>query len=348
MTTKFLSFFVICFTLVFANAKAQNGAYQTFKFLGLNPSAKIAAMGGTQVSQIDNDVSVGLQNPALYNRTMHNQLSINYVNHISDASFGLLSYATQKKIGTFAASLLYFNGGKFVETDETSTITGKFKVNEFALGLSYSKKLDSVLSIGITTKYIVSSLQTYKAQGLGFDFGATFTHPSNAFTAGFVVKNLGFQTKSYAGVKANLPLDIQLGLAYKLEHVPFRISLTAVQLNRGNLVYTDTTLAGAIDPITNQEIVPKKHIGANIASHFIAGGEFLFSKTFQVRFGYNYKRRNELKVDERPGISGFSLGFGLKLSKFQFNYAFTRYHFFGNANHITLNFNIDNLMKKKV
>ena len=348
MNQKNISFLIIGFLVFAINTFAQNGAYQTFKFLSVNPSAKIAAIGGTQVSQLDNDASIILQNPALLNHTMHNQLSTSYVNYLSDASFGLINYAQQKKFGTVAASVLYFNGGNFTQTDETATITGKFKVNEAAFILSYANKIDSVLSIGISTKYIFSALETYRSQGLAFDFGGTYTHPNQSFSAGFVVKNLGFQTKKYTSESANLPLDIQAGIAYKLEHVPFRVSLTAIQLNRPKLVYVDTINGQTIDPITNSPVVPKKQIGANIANHFVIGGELVLSKAFQIRLGYNFKRRYELKVDDAPGITGFSFGFGIKLSKWQLNYGFSRYHAYGNSNHITLNFNIDNFAKKKV
>jgi len=329
-------------------SNAQNGAYQGFKFLSVNPSAKIAALGGTQVSSSDIDLSASLQNPALLNYRMNDQLSASYVNHISDANYGLISYAKQKKYGMFAATVQYFNAGKFIETDETSTVIGKFQVNEVALGISWSKKLDSVLSVGVTTKYLISSLEQYTAQAVAFDIGATYTHPAQNFSAGIVLKNFGFQTKKYTTESFNLPLDLQVGLAYKLEHVPFRISITGVQLNRRNLVFVDSSNTNSIDPITNQVLEPKKQVGANIASHFVFGGEFLFTKNFQIRLGYNYKRRNELKLIDRPGSNGFSFGFGLKLSKWQLNYAFTRYHFYGNSNHITLNIDIANFAKKKV
>jgi hypothetical protein len=315
---------------------AQNGAYQTFKFINMNPSAKALAMGGARVSQSDNDLNSTLLNPALLNNQNNQQASINYLNYIGDSHFGLFNYARQQKFGMLQASILYFSGGKFVQTDETSTITGSFRANETAFICSWSKQLDSVLSVGASVKYLHSALETYRSNGLAFDLGASYKHPNQQFTAGIVAKNIGFQMKTYAGNRANLPLDVQAGLSYRFEHVPFRVTLTAVQLNRYNLVYVDTSAANNIDPITNQVVAPDKRVFANIINHFVVGGEILLLKSFNIRAGFNFKRRDELKVDNYPSISGLSLGFGLKLKKMQINYGYARYHFYGNANSFSL------------
>lgn len=328
-----LLFILLIFGL---GAFAQNGAYQTFKFININPSAKAISMGGVRVSQADNDLNSTLLNPALLNRENNQQASINYLNYIGDSHFGQFNYARQQKFGMLQASVLYYSGGNFVQTDETSTITGSFKVNETAFVCSWSKQLDSVLQVGASIKYIHSAMETYRSNGLGFDLGATYKHPNQQFTAGFVAKNIGFQMKTYAGTKANLPLDIQAGLSYRFAHVPFRVTLTTVQLNRYNLVYVDTTAANNIDPITNQTKEPDQRVFANLMNHFVIGGEILLLKSFHIRAGFNFKRRDELKVDSYPSITGLSLGFGLKLKKMQINYGYARYHFYGNANSFSL------------
>ena len=317
-------------------AQAQNGAYQTFKFISINPSAKAMSMGSVRASQADNDLNSTLLNPALLNRQNHQQASFNYLNYVGDSHLGLFNYAHQHKLGMFQASVLYYSGGKFVQTDETSTITGSFKVNETAFIGSWSKQLDSVLQVGASVKFLTSALETYRANALAFDLGATYRHPNQKFTAGFVAKNVGFQMKKYANNRANLPLDIQAGLTYKFEHVPFRITCTAMQLNRYQLVYVDTSSAANIDPITNQETEPDKRVFANIMNHFVFGGEILLLKSFVIRTGFHFKRRDELKVDSYPAISGLSFGFGLKVKKMQLNYGYARYHFYGNANSFSI------------
>ena len=327
---------ILFFAVGLQQSQAQNGAYQTFKFISINPSAKALSMGSVRTSQADNDLNSTLLNPAFLNPQNDKQASFSYLNYISDSHLGLFSYARNHKLGMFQASVLYYSGGKFVQTDETSTITGSFKVNETAFIGSWSKQLDSVLQVGASVKFLTSALETYRANAIAFDLGATYRHPNQQFTAGFVAKNIGFQMKTYAGKRANLPLDIQAGLSYKFAHVPFRFTCTAIQLNRYKLVYVDTSAANNIDPITNQVVEPNKRIFGNIMNHFVFGGEILLLKSFQIRAGFNFKRRDELKVENYPAISGLSLGFGLKLKKMQLNYGYARYHFYGNANSISI------------
>jgi hypothetical protein len=53
-----------------------------------------------------------------------------------------------------------------------------------------------------------------------------------------------------------------------------------------------------------------------------------------------------MKVVSRPGFVGFSWGFGLKVSKFNFNYARAAYHLNGSPNYISLSTNLGDWGKK--
>jgi hypothetical protein len=163
-------------------AFAQNGAYQTFKFININPSAKAISMGGVRVSQADNDLNSTLLNPALLNRENNQQASINYLNYIGDSHFGQFNYARQQKFGMLQASVLYYSGGNFVQTDETSTITGSFKVNETAFVCSWSKQLDSVLQVGVDQvmyTFYLRNVETYLLKILNLEMQLFVLHLLN-------------------------------------------------------------------------------------------------------------------------------------------------------------------------
>ncbi len=336
---------LVCFT---GKVYSQSGGNNIYNFLNLVPSARITAMGGYYPAVVDADLNLGTFNPSLLNNKMNNQLALNYLNYVAGINYGMVAYGFDKeKYGTFCASLQYINYGKFIQTDETSTQTGTFTGGEYALSLGWGLKLDSVFRVGVNFKPVYSSIAGYNSFGLATDFGATYIKPDKNFSASFLVRNLGFQvTKYYAGNKGNLPLDIQLGLVQKLKHVPLRLSLVATNLQKYKLTYTDTVSESQVDPLTNQVMEPKKKTGENIMRHFVIGTEFLLTQNFNLRIGYNFNRRQDLKVDTRTGLSGFSFGAGIKISKFIIGYSHSFFHLAGGEDMFSLSMNFNEFKKK--
>ena len=117
----------------------------------------------------------------------------------------------------------------------------------------------------------------------------------------------------------------------------------------GNLDKTNNWIMNYddIDEIVNPllqndfgQSVGEATLAEKMMSHVVVGGEILFSENFTLRFGYNYRRRQEMKVDSKFSSVGFSWGFGIKVSKFQFNYARSAYHLVGSPNYITMIVNL--------
>src|SRR6056297_2813949 len=74
--------------------RAQIGGEATYQFLELTNSARIAALGGTQIALTDtSDLNTPYHNPALLHRGMSNTMLVNYVNYFADINFGYASYA---------------------------------------------------------------------------------------------------------------------------------------------------------------------------------------------------------------------------------------------------------------
>jgi len=57
-------------------------------------------------------------------------------------------------------------------------------------------------------------------------------------------------------------------------------------------------------------------------------------------------RRQELKIDTKPGMVGFSWGIGVKISKFKISYGHPSYHLAGGGNYFSFSMNLDDLSKK--
>ena len=73
------------------------------------------------------------------------------------------------------------------------------------------------------------------------------------------------------------------------------------------------------------------------------------TKNFQLRFGYNHQRRQELVLKEgsKKGTNGFSFGFGLKIKRFSFDFARSIYSLAGATNHIGISVNFGEQLQKK-
>lgn len=347
-----MRFWLYTFILLITNqlANAQIGGSSTYSFLNLPNSARVTALGGYLPAVVDEDVNATYQNPALLNPSMHNRLSLSYIDWFSDVKYGYAAYArSYQGIGNFALGLQYINYGTFNAADESGTINGTFTGGDYVLQLGYSRPLskDSMFTAGANLKGIVSNYETYNSFGAALDIGVTYNNPAKRFTASAVVRNLGVQFKPYASTREPLPLDVQLGLSTKLKYLPLRFMLTAHSLQRFmGLGYIDTLSRPTTDPLTGESTIPTLGFGNRLMRHFVFGIEFSPLKFFSFRAGYNYQRRQEFAIETRRGTVGLSWGLSLKISKFRIDYSRSAFHLAGSPNHITLQTNLSDWVKR--
>jgi len=338
---------VLMFSLV---GLAQTGGDNTYEFLTLPNSSRLAALGGNNVSHYDNDINFVLNNPGLLRSEMNNKISLNYINYLSDINFGYVSYAKHfDNIGTFAAGMQYINYGTFIKADETGEILGDFVPSEYSFNIAYSKPLNEKIHYGVNLKTIYSSFYSYFSTGMAFDAGVSYIDTAKLFSAGLVVKNIGIQLKPYTvGNREPLPFDVQIGITKKLKHAPFRFSVTAQDLVNWNLTYTSAfDNSYQLDAEEEGNFFNKMgEIGDEFIRHFILGVEVVPHPNFYIALGYNYRRRTELAIQTMPKMVGMSIGFGLHLSKFNISYGLASYHLAGASNHFTLGLNLDAFYKK--
>lgn len=321
------------------SASAQKGGTQGFSFLNLPNSARVAALGYNFVAIDDNDLSIGLNNPSLINPEMHNDISLNFVDNYADISYGFASYSrTFEKLGSFAGTVQYIDYGTFNRTDETGEENGQFKANEFAPVIGWGRRLDSLFSIGANIKAVYSSFEEVSAFGLAVDVAGSYFSPKSGFVMSLAARNIGAQLTEYSpGDKSPMPLEIQFGLSKKLQHLPFRYSILLTNLQKWDLTYTDPA-EDNIDPFTGELKKESKaaYFMDKAMRHVVVGGEFVPSKNFSVRVGYNYQRRQEMKLESKKATVGFSWGFGFRVSRFNLSYARSAYHISGSPNIFSL------------
>lgn len=335
------NFFILLFLLFEINIFSQIGGTSTYEFLNLTNSARVASLGGKNISLNDNDLNLPFHNPALLTPEMSQNIVLNYVSYFAGINYGYASYALDEGVkGTFAAGMHYIDYGQFTAADEDGTITGSFTAADYALNLFYSRAIDSSFRVGVTLKPIYSVYERYSSFGIASDVGATYITPDGLLSVGAVFRNMGTQIKAYSGSNREpLPFEILLGVTKKLQYAPFRISITAQNLQRYQMSYTlpyDPNLGTTIDQSSSNN----KTFADNLFRHIIAGVEFLPSKSFYISAAYNYQRRKELALQDAPGSSGYSFGCGIRLSRFSFSYGWASYTAAGGSNHFSFAVNL--------
>lgn len=304
MILNSIKIFFYCILLIFTFSKSycQTGGTHTYDFLNLTNSARVAALGGKNVSLNDSDLNLTFHDPALLNPSMDKNLVLNYVSYYAQINYGYASYAFSRgNNNSFAIGIHYINYGTFDAADPTGVITGKFTAAEYALNLIFARSIDSSFRWGVNVKPIYSSLERYRSIGLAIDGGITYTSSDRLTTIAGVFRNLGSQITSYTGNYEPLPFEILLGITRKLEHAPLRFSFTAQNLQMYKLAYEDTL-------VSNSNKSKFDNFTDNLFRHIIVGAEFLPSKSFYVSFAYNYERRQEMALQGDQGMLDFHMG----------------------------------------
>jgi hypothetical protein len=344
--------FVISFLLLLLvlNLQAQLGGESTYSFLNLTITPRSAALGSKVVALDEADQGVALTNPAHLSSQLHNQLSLSYVSYFADIKYAFVNYSRHVEgVGTFGIGMQHVGYGDFTEANVAGLITGSFSGYDMALHLSYARSIDSLFTFGVTLKPIYSHLEQYTSFGFAADIGLAYHSRDSLFSAGVVARNIGSMLKPYTPDSWEaLPFELIFGFSQKLRHAPFRLVATFQQVQTSSLYFrrqsSTVSLFGDEEP---QDPTLLDKLGSEVLSHLILGVEFVPITNFYVRGGYNFQRRNELKLEERVSTVGFSWGVGIKIKRFYINYSRATYHLVGGSNHFSLSTNLDDFFVKK-
>lgn len=288
---------------------AQIGGRHSFQFLNAPVAARMGGLGGVNVSLADHDVNFFYSNPALNGDTLAQMASANYQFFVGDISHTALTYAHNvNRVGMMTFGVQHVGYGTIEGFDDTGAALGDFNANETAIYVSKSHQV-GYYRIGASLKGVFSNLAGYRSSALALDLGGVFIHPDKRFTAGIVLKNIGFVLSDYsATASSTLPFDVQAGTTFKPEHMPLRFSLTAF-----NLVTPDATYDDPADETDDASGVKR------VLNHVNFGAEVLFHRNVNALIGYNFLNHQALKLSEGGGGgAGVTLGLVIRIKAFEF------------------------------
>jgi hypothetical protein len=278
--------------LSFADNVGTTGA----QFLKIGVGARAVAMGGA-FSAVADDVYSIYYNPAGLANQKKRQVASSYVRYFQGINIGFVGYSQKLlKDGVMGIGLNYVSVSDIERrTTDVDVSEGTFGANDSALYLSYAneKLLSSYLkglNVGANLKIIRQTLDTQTSQSYALDLGALYNTPVKKLTAAFGVYNLGTHVK-FISESDPLPLDLRLGLAYRMFNDSF---LVAVDAN--DFVYDER--------LTEQ-----------------VGLEYTYNKAISVRGGYIHG----IDSEKLGGLTGFSAGVGFNIWGIQLDYAFVPY-----------------------
>ena len=291
---------------------AQGG--DSFNFLRLPYSAHVAALGGNNISLIEDDLSLTMHNPALLVNVSDKTIDLSFMTYMSDCKVGRAAF--NKTFGSRSSAAInarYIDYGKFEGYTPDNIHTGTFTAKDIEIAGTYSYMLSNRWSGGVTGRFIYSKYESMYAIALGVDLGLNYYHEKHLLSLSLVGKNLGGQVKAFEDQLEKIPMDFQLGITKGFNHAPIRLSAIFYNLHKWDKKHFYNA-DGSED-----------NFGTLLLKHFTFGADILIGKNFYVALGYNYRTGKELSTGKRS-FNGLSLGAGLNIRKIKFNASYSQLH----------------------
>ena len=350
---------VLLGVLLCGTAAAQAGG-SVFSFLGLPASARLNALGGSNVTLNEGELASSMCNPALLSDSTHMQIQLGYGYYGASQHFGSALYGHNLGPNYFAGGVHYLNYGKFQYADEYGNLPGAtFTAQDILINIAYARQLGLMFTVGVSLKPIISSYEMYTSFALGADVGGHFVLPGQGLEVGLSLQNIGWQLKGfYTDGNGDseleiLPLNLQMGVSYKLPHAPIRFSFTAHNLQCWNLSYQTANIGTKRG---DEKIQYYTSTNAKwydmLFRHTIWAVDIVpKSNKFWITLSYNHRRRMELNlVDvganvEQKSLAGFALGAGLNIKGVRVGVAASQYTRSNYTFQFSLSLDINQLLK---
>jgi len=351
LKSLFVVFAVSCFFQGNAqNASSLNIVTTAVPFLRISPDARAGGMGDVGIATTP-DVSAPFWNLAKTPFTkVNNALSFTYSPWLKDLGLNdvyLLCASGYHKIdelNVVSGSVRYFNLGSIQFTDANGTELNKFTPREYGLDFGYSRKLGDKLGLGVSLRYISSSLANGTTNGVTYKTGTSVAGDISIFknapeengaglSWGLTLSNLGAKI-GYTNDALNkdyIPANMGLGFAYtSVPDESNRITF-AMDINKLLVPTPPTSTGDATQDSTSLADYRTKSVVNSWFSSFgnsggsgnqlkllqiSAGAEYVYNEQFALRAGYFYE---DVSQGNRKY---FTVGAGLKYNVIGINISY--------------------------
>lgn len=286
-----VSISILLLTTSFVWAKNNTGA----TFLKIGVGARPVAIGQAFCAVAD-DVNAIYYNPAGLAQVKGQEFLLVHNQWFEEINHEYLGFAHNISPNrTLGGNITCLRIDDLIGRDDVGNKTKNFNAYDLALGLAYGERLSDHLLIGVHIKSIYQLNENISGSGIAIDLGWLYKTKIN-LDLGLSVQNIGTKIE-FIDKKENLPLNLKVGIAYKLP----RIFVIAVD---GNM--------------------PKDgDVSVN------AGFEIVLLNLMALRAGY--KSQTDMDTKEH-----WSYGIGFKMGHSQIDYAFVPYGILGDTHRLAL------------
>lgn len=325
--------------------------------LSIAPDARAAGLGDVGVAT-EADFNSQYWNPAKY-AYMYSKggITANYTpwlrKLVGDIDLAYLAgfYNFGDLGGGIGASFTYFSMGDVALTTMEGTKLQDVRPNEWALDLSYFRKLHEYVSMSVAVRFLYSDLnngvnsststagEMHAAWSMAADIGLYYKQPielpmgTSHFSLGFTLKNLGGKmTYAEDGSSNFIPTSMNLGVGYELPLNKYNFLTFNLETNKMLVPTRYSKFADQPDGKYSQDaysaINPAKGWFQSFADapggakeefeevRWGAGIEYSYNKQFFARVGYSYE--NYYKGNRN--VITFGAGFHLSIVTLDVSY----------------------------
>jgi long-subunit fatty acid transport protein len=334
-------------SMAFAQNQKINVVTSAVPFLRISPDARAAGMAdvGIATSPDANSNYWNIAKTPFATNTA--SIAASYTPWLKDLGINdvyiasLAGYYKLDDQSAIGGSFRYFSLGTVQFTDNLGNDLNQFKPREFAVDLSYSRKLSGKNSLGIGLKYISSNLtggqstggastksgsavagdlhffhNGSKENGEGLSYGATLSnlgskmsYSSDAVQKDFIPANLGL------GLAYTKVVDENNKLTFALDVNKLLVPTPPASTDSAGLAKYRTT--GVVSSWFKSFGDAPDGFSEEIKEFTVAAGaEYWYNNQFALRAGYQYE--NPAKGNRKY----FAVGAGLKYNTFGLNFAY--------------------------
>lgn len=312
----FLLSFIKVDAQLFPTLGGQRAGISTAQFLKIGVGGRATAMGDAFIA-VANDVSSLYWNPAGLVLSERNEIMFSHNNWVVDIGHEFLGgsyHLSSNDVVGISFTALHMEDME-VTTEVNPFGTGEyFSFGDFAVGLTYSRKMTDQFSIGATIRYFEETLDKLKMRGLLVDLGTYYWTGLGTSRFAVTITNFGNELAPDGEVilfggreKTNWqsfspPTMFRIGFAIEPYETDEHKVTTSVQLNHPN---------------DNSENVS-------------AGVEYTWNKMFFLRGGYKFN------VDEQDISLGAGFNIDLDIASFTLDYSFVNFERLGSAHRFSI------------
>lgn len=314
-------------------------------FLRISPDARAGGMGNVSVATAPDANAIFYNLAKIPFNTTRSSIALTYTPWLKDVvndvyMVNMAGYYKLDDVQAASAAVRYFNLGSIAFTDFQGNSLGQGRPRELSIDLGYARKLSDQLSLGITLRYINSSLASGVVNGVSYKPGSAVAGDIASYynavdemgmgwRFGAVFSNLGSKIAytSNANQKDYIPANLALGASYTHIFQDIHSLSFGIDVNKLLVPAAPTPITG--DVIGNNDRLAKYRSQSVVSSWFKAlsgtdnmketqasiGGEYWYNNQFAFRAGYNHAFNAE---DRRYA----AIGAGVKYNAFQLNFSY--------------------------